>query len=308
MKIVFMGTPEFAVPTLEKLIEKHEVVAVVSQPDKPKGRGKKILFTPIKEVAVKNNIPVYQPIKLRDEEFVKQLKKIEADLFVVVAYGQILPESVLSMPKYGCVNVHGSLLPKYRGAAPIQWSIIEGEKVTGITIMYMAKKLDAGDMILKKEVIIKDNDTYGTLHDKMSLVGSDALLEAIDLIQNGKAERIKQDDSLSTYAEMIKKETGLIQWNKSSKDIINLIRGLNPAPCAYTFYDSQMFKIFSAQEVNFDKGCCGEIIDVNIKQGFVVKTGDSAVLIKEIQAKGGKRMSCADYIRGHEIKKGIILN
>lgn len=311
MNVVFMGTPDFAVPTLERLIEKHIVKAVVTQPDKPKGRGKKILYTPVKEIAVKNNIPVFQPEKIKTSEFIEEIKKIEADIFVVVAYGQILPESLLNIPKYGCINVHGSLLPKYRGAGPIQWSIINGEKVTGVTIMYMEKGLDTGDMILKKEIEISQDDTYGTLHDKMSVVGADALIETLELIEKGVVNPVKQDDSLSCYAPMLKKEDGKINWQKDSKDIINLIRGLNPWPSAYCSYNDDIFKIWKAEEIcdkKYDNAEPGEIVDILNKKGFAVKTKDSAVVITEMQVKGGKKMSSVDYLRGHKIEKGIILN
>lgn len=308
MKIVFMGTPDFAVLSLEKLIEKHNVVAVVSQPDKPKGRGKKLVNTPIKQFAIDKGIEkIYQPERIKDEEFIKELESLGADLFVVVAYGQILPEKVLNIPKYKCINVHGSLLPKYRGAAPIQWSIINGETKTGVTIMYMEKGLDCGDMILKKEIEIEENDTYKTLHDKMSVVGSEALIEAIELIETGKSKPEKQDDRLSTYAPMISKETGHIDWNKNSKDIINLIRGVNPIPMAYTIYKDEVFKILEAKEVLGYEGNPGEIIDILEKKGFVVKTKDSALIITEMQAKGGKKMKSSDYLRGHNIDKNIKL-
>lgn len=308
MKIVFMGTPDFAVLSLEKLIEKHNVVAVVSQPDKPKGRGKKLVNTPIKQFAIDKGIEkIYQPERIKDEEFIKELESLGADLFVVVAYGQILPEKVLNIPKYKCINVHGSLLPKYRGAAPIQWSIINGETKTGVTIMYMEKGLDCGDMILKKEIEIEENDTYKTLHDKMSVVGAEALIEAIELIETGKSKPEKQDDRLSTYAPMISKETGHIDWNKNSKDIINLIRGVNPIPMAYTIYKDEVFKILEAKEVLGYEGNPGEIIDILEKKGFVVKTKDSALIITEMQAKGGKKMKSSDYLRGHNIDKNIKL-
>ena len=308
MNIVFMGTPDFAVPTLEKLIEHHNVVAVVSQPDKPKGRGKKLVPTPVKEFALNNGITnILQPTSIKDESFIPELEKLNADIFVVAAYGQILTEKVLNIPKYRCINVHGSLLPKYRGAAPIQWSIINGEEKTGVTIMYMEKGLDSGDMILKKEIEITKDDTYKSLHDKMSIVGADALIEALNLIETGKCNPEKQDDSISTYAPMISKETGHINWDNSSKNIINLIRGLNPIPMAYTIYNNEIFKIYKAEEINGYNGKIGEIIDIINKKGFVVKTKDSALLITEIQAKNGKRMNTSDYLRGHTIDKGIVL-
>ena len=245
MKVLFMGTPDFAVPVLEELIKKHDVVAVVSQPDKPKGRGKKLQPTPVKVVAVENNIPVYQPERIKNEEFVEILKGIEADVYVVVAYGQILSQEILDIPKYGCINVHGSLLPKYRGAAPIQWAIINGEEKTGVTIMYMVKALDSGDMILKKEIDIDPEDTYETLHDKMAPAGAKALIEALDLIENGNVSAEKQDESRTCYASMITREMGLIDWSKSSKEIKNKVRGFNPVPAAYTNYDDEVIKIFN---------------------------------------------------------------
>lgn len=308
MKVVFMGTPDFAVPVLEALIKNHQVVAVVSQPDKPKGRGKKLQPTPVKAVAEANNIPVYQPERIKDDEFVDFLEKIEADIYVVVAYGQLLSQRILDIPKYGCVNVHGSLLPKYRGAAPIQWSIIDGEEKTGVTIMYMVKKCDAGDMILKKEIKIEPEDTYETLHDKMAPVGAEALIEALDLIEKGEVKAEKQDDELSCYASMITRDMGIIDWSKSSKEIKNKVRGFNPVPAAYTNYGEDVLKIFKADILEgYDNGEIGEILAVDKKKGFVVKTGDGAVMVTEIQAKGGKRMNCADYMRGHEIEVGKIL-
>ena len=307
MNIVFMGTPDFAVESFKKLVEKHNVIAVVSQPDKPKGRGKKLVNTPVKQAAIDSGITkIYQPEKIRDEDFIKELESLNADLFVVAAYGQILSEDVLNIPKYGCINVHGSLLPKYRGAAPIQWSIINGEEKTGVTIMYMEKGLDTGDMILKEDIIIEKTDTYKTLHDKMSIVGAETLIKAIDLIENGKANPEKQDDEKATYAPMISKETGHINWNNTSKDIINLIRGINPVPMAYTIYKDETFKVVWAEEVLGYSGNIGEIVDIQ-KDGFVVKTKDSAIIIKEMQAKGGKRMKTSDYLRGHSIEKNIVL-
>lgn len=312
MKVVFMGTPDFAVPTLKAIAEseKHSVAAVVTQPDKPKGRGKKILFPPVKEFALENNIPVLQPTKMKDENFVEQLKNCNADVFVVVAYGRILTEEILSIPKFGCINVHGSLLPKYRGAAPIQRAIIEGEVVTGVTIMYMEKGLDTGDMLLKEEIAINSDDTYGSLHDKMAPIGAKALIETLELIENGEATPVKQDNSLSTYAHMIQKDTGHIDWNKNSSEIVNLVRGLNPSPTAYTLYNGEVFKIYKSEEVSNGEKYSGEsgcVVDIFNKKGIVVKTGNSAVILTEIQAKGGKKMSAADYLRGHLIEKGTVL-
>ena len=308
MKVVFMGTPDFAVPSLEMLIEKHEVVAVVTQPDKPKGRGKKMVYPVIKEKALEHNITVLQPNKVREEEFLEVLKELNADIVVVVAYGQILPESILNMPKYGCINVHGSLLPKYRGAAPIQWSVINGEKKTGVTTMYMAKGLDSGDMLLKGEMDILEDDTFGSLRDRMSLVGAKVLEETLEKIQSGSVERIEQNHNEATYAPMIEKETGHINWEKGSDEIINLIKGMDPQPGAFCIYKDEVLKVWKAvkAEDKYESANIGEIVDIN-KKGFIVKTNDGALLITEIQAKGGKRMTTDAYLRGHEIEKGSVL-
>ncbi len=310
LKVIFMGTPEFAVPTLKLLIEKHNVVGVVTQPDRPKGRGKKMLAPPVKEIALENNIPVFQPEKIRDEEFISKLEDLGAEVFVIVAYGQLLPEKILNMPKYGCINVHGSLLPKYRGAAPIQWALIDGEKITGVTIMYMEKGLDKGDMIVKKEIPIDEGETYGSLHDKMAPVGASALIEALTLIEKGVAEPEKQDDSLSCYAKKIEKGFGKIDWNKNSDEILNFIRGLNPTPCAYTLLNGEVLKIWNAEKI--PEGAespekAGTVIKVFPKKGFAVKTNDLALIITEVQAKGGKKMNCSDYLRGHSIEIKTLL-
>lgn len=308
MRVIFMGTPDFAVPSLEALLTKHEVVLVVTQPDKPKGRGKKMVPTPVKACALEHGIPVLQPEKVKEPEFVEQLRSYEPDLIAVTAFGQILSEPILEMPKYGCINVHGSLLPKYRGAAPMQWSIINGEKVTGITTMYMAKGLDSGDMLLKAEVEITDEDTFATIHDKMAVTGANLLLDTLDQLEAGTLERIPQDHDAATYAPMITKETGHIDWSKNRQDIINLIRGLNPAPAAYTIYEEEVLKIFGAviSDVQADGAANGEIVAV-VKKGFVVKCGDGCLLITEVQARGGKRMMTDAYLRGHAMKEGILL-
>ena len=307
MRVIFMGTPDFAVPSLEALLTKHEVVLVVTQPDKPKGRGKKMVPTPVKACALEHGIPVLQPEKVKEPEFVEQLRSYEPDLIAVTAFGQILSEPILEMPKYGCINVHGSLLPKYRGAAPMQWSIIDGEKVTGITTMYMAKGLDSGDMLLKAEVEITDEDTFATIHDKMAVTGANLLLDTLDQLEAGTLERIPQDHDAATYAPMITKETGHIDWSKNRQDIINLIRGLNPVPAAYTIYEEEVLKIFGAviSDVQVDGAANGEIVAV-VKKGFVVKCGDGCLLITEVQARGGKRMMTDAYLRGHAMKEGIL--
>lgn len=307
MRVIFMGTPDFAVPTLEALIEKHEVLAVVTQPDKPKGRGKKMVFPVVKEKALEHNITVYQPQKVKTPEFVEVLKEYQPDIMVVVAFGQILSEEILNIPKYGCINVHGSILPQYRGAAPIQWSIINGEEFGGVTTMYMAKGLDSGDMILKAKEKIKPDDTYGSLYDRLSVIGAELLIKTLDLIENGEVKRIPQNDDEATFAPMIKPELEHINWNGKNTDIVNLIKGLNPQPVAYTMLNDEKLKIWFAETVDGDyNGEPGTIVDVR-KRDFVVMTAKGAVAVKEVQAQGGKRMSADAYMRGHAIEKGTIL-
>ena len=308
MRVIFMGTPNFAVPSLEALLQHHEVVLVVTQPDKPKGRGKKMAFSPIKECALQHNIPVLQPAKVREPEFVEKLREYQPDLIAVTAFGQILTEDILSIPKYGCINVHGSLLPKYRGAAPMQWAIIDGETVTGITTMYMAKGLDSGDMLLKEEVEITPEDTFATVHDKMAVVGANLLVETLQKLENGTLQREEQNHDAATYAPMLTKETGHIDWSKTAKEIINLIRGLNPAPAAYAIYENEVLKIFKAEQTDIitESQKCGEIVAV-VKKGFVVKCGDGCLLVTEVQARGGKRMNADAYLRGHSMELGILL-
>lgn len=307
MKVIFMGTPDFAVPTLEALIEKHEVLAVVTQPDKPKGRGKKMVFPVVKEKALEHNITVYQPQKVKTPEFVEVLKEYQPDIMVVVAFGQILSEEILNIPKYGCINVHGSILPQYRGAAPIQWSIINGEEFGGVTTMYMAKGLDSGDMILKAKEKIKPDDTYGSLYDRLSVIGADLLIKTLDLIENGEVKKIPQNDDEATFAPMIKPELEHINWNGKNTDIVNLIKGLNPQPVAYTMLNDEKLKIWFAEMIDGDyNGEPGTIVDVR-KRDFVVMTAEGAVAVKEVQAQGGKKMSADAYMRGHAIEKGTIL-
>lgn len=308
MKVIFMGTPDFAVHSLKALLTKHEVVAVVTQPDKPKGRGKKMQFTPVKELALEHGIEVLQPIKVREPEVVEQLRSYGADLIAVTAFGQLLPEDILNMPKYGCINVHGSLLPKYRGAAPMQRAIIDGEKVTGITTMFMAKGMDTGDMLLKTEIEILPEDNFETLHDKMAVAGAELLLETIDGLEAGTIERIPQNDAEATYAPMIHKETGHIDWSKNGQQIIDLMRGLHPGPGAYAIYEEEPLKLFWAEcaEGNYPEAAFGEIVEVT-KKDFAVKCGDGILRIKEVQARGGKKMAADAYLRGHAMTEGVLL-
>ncbi len=307
MKVIFMGTPHFAVYSLKALLTKHEVVAVVTQPDKPKGRGKKMQFTPVKELALECGIEVLQPEKVREPEVVEKLRSYGADLIAVTAFGQLLPEAILNMPKYGCINVHGSLLPEYRGAAPMQRAIIDGKKVTGITTMFMAKGMDTGDMLLKKEVEILPTDNFETLHDKMAGAGAELLLETIDGLEAGSIERIPQDDAKATHAPMIHKETGHIDWSKQGQQIIDLMRGLHPGPGAYAIYEEEPLKMFWAEtaEGNYPDAAFGEIVEVT-KKDFAVKCGDGILRIKEVQARGGKKMAADAYLRGHAMHEGVL--
>ena len=308
MRVIFMGTPDFAVASLEALLREHEVLAVITQPDKPKGRGKKLAFSPVKEYALAHGLAVLQPERVKAPEFVEELRKYNAELIAVTAFGQILPEEILNMPEYGCINVHGSLLPKYRGAAPMQRAIIDGETVTGVATMFMAKGMDTGDMLLKTEVEIAPEDNFETLHDKMAAAGASLLLETIAGLESGMIQRIPQKEEDATYAPMIDKETGHISWEKGGQEIINLMRGLTPGPGAYTLYEGEPLKLFRAEAENgaFPDAEFGEIVEVT-KQAFAVKCGDGVLWVRELQARGGKRMSADAYLRGHEMKEGVLL-
>ncbi len=308
MKIVFMGTPEFAVPTLKRLIDHHEVMAVLTQPDRPRGRGQKMQFSPIKEESLKNNIPVYQPIKLKnDSETIDIIKQIKPDAIVVVAFGQILPKMVLDIPRLGCINVHASLLPDLRGAAPINWAVIRGYSITGVTTMLMNEGLDTGDMLLKREIAIEHDDTCEEVHDRLMDLGADLLIETLTGMEGGIITPQRQQEEKSSYAPMLTKELGLINWDQGSADVYNLIRGIIPWPVAYTFYGDKMIKIWRAD--NNSKGVYskpGEILGLS-KDGIEVACRSGSIILKELQEFGGKRMDAAAYLNGHEIKKGAIL-
>ncbi len=308
MKIVFMGTPDIAKGCLEKLInENHEVVGVVTQADKPIGRGKKMGMPPVKELALEHNIPVYQPTKARDEEFINTLKEINPDVIVVVAYGQILPKVLLDIPKHGCINVHVSLLPKYRGAAPINWVIINGEEKTGVTTMYMDEGLDTGDIILQNEFLLDNEITAGELHDVMTVKGGELLIETLDLIKKGTAPRIKQDDEKSSYAPMMNKSLGNLDFSKGAKEIHDLVRGVNPWPSAYTTYEGKTMKVWKTKVL--DEASSkepGTIIKVD-KDGIRVSTNNKVLLIEEIQMPNKKRVAVCEYIKGNKIEEGSIL-
>lgn len=305
MKVIFMGTPDFAVPSLEALVKNHEVVAVVTQPDKPKGRGKKMMFSPVKEKALEYNLPVLQPQNAKAEDFFEELQKYNAEIFVVAAYGQILTEKVLFLPKLGSINVHGSLLPEYRGAAPIQWSIINGHNKTGVTIMQMEKGLDSGDIITMEEMEILKNDTYGSLSQRMSVIGANLLIKTMVDMENGTFSKTPQNHEQSTYAPMISKETGHIDWCKNSDEIHCLVRGMDPQPTAYAIYNDEPLKIWEVEilDKTFPENNCGEIVEIN-KKGFIVKTNDTSLLITKVQAKGGKAMATDAYMRGHKVSVG----
>lgn len=307
MKIIFMGTPDFALTILQKLYdEKYEIAAVVTQTDKPKGRGHKIQFSPVKNFALEHNLPLLQPKTLKDENLVTQLKSFDADLFIVAAYGKIIPENILQLPKYFSINVHASLLPKYRGAAPIQHAIANGETVSGVTIMKMDKGMDTGDIILQKKCDIFADDTYQTLYEKLSLLGSEALFETLN--QFDSIEFKKQDDSLASYAPLITKDFCHIDWNKTSLEIMNLIRALKPNPGAYTLYENKIFKVWQLTDYPvYGTEECGKIIAVN-NDGIAVKTFDGALLITQLQEQGRKIMLATDYLKGHTIKTNVFLN
>jgi len=306
MKVVFMGTPEFAVPSLEMLIKENiDVIAVVTQPDKPVGRKRIITPPPVKKVAIENNIPVYQPVKVKDEEFVKFLISLKPDLITVVAFGQILSRQVLEIPKIGCINVHASLLPKYRGAAPVQWAIINGEKVTGVTTMWMDEGLDTGDIFLQESLEIKKEWTALELFNELAILGGKLLVKTLEHIKSGNIIRKPQDDAQATYAPMLKKEIGRIDWNNSADEICNLIRGTYPWPCAYTIRQGKEIKIFKARHFpSSNAPAPGKFRGLVKNEGFLVGTGTGDILITELQEAGGKRMKATEYLIGHQIEEG----
>lgn len=309
MRIIFMGTPDFSVGTLEALVEAgHDVCLVVTQPDKPKGRGKEMQFTPVKEAALKHGIPVFQPRKVREPECVEELRKYNADVCVVIAFGQILPKEILELTPYGCMNVHASLLPAYRGAAPIQWALISGEKVTGITTMQMDEGLDTGDMLLKVEVPITNEDTGETLHDKMAEAGAKLAVETLAQMEKGLLKPEKQGETTTPYAKMLKKEMGNIDWTKPADEIERLVRGMNSWPSAYTKWENKVMKIWrAAVDENDTQAAPGTIVNVT-KDDFSVQTGKGLLVVKELQIPGKKRMSADAFLRGYQIAEGTVLS
>lgn len=302
MKIVFMGTPDFAVPSLKRLIEEYGVEAVFTQPDKPKGRGKKMAFSPVKEVAVEHDIKVFQPLKLKeDREAIEYLKDLKPDFIIVVAYGQILTKEVLDIPVYGCINLHASLLPMYRGAAPLNWVVVNGEKKSGNTTMLMDVGLDTGDMLLKDEVEITENMTAGELHDILTSRGGNLLIETIEGLVNGTIKPEKQEGE-TCYAKMLSKDTGKIVWDKSAREIHNLIRGLNPWPIAHTTYKGENMKIYESEVLSESSNKePGTIMSVN-KNGMKVSCSEGVLLVKKIQFPNGKPLTIEQYINGKDIE------
>lgn len=320
MKVVFMGTPDFAVGALEAIVQAgHEVTCVVTQPDKPKGRGKEVQMTPVKQCALKYDIPVFQPVKIKESECVEQLRSYEADVFVVAAFGQILSQEILTMPKYGCINIHASLLPKYRGSAPIQWVILDGETETGITIMQMDAGIDTGDMLLKCVVPIEAKETGESLHDKLCEAGAKLIVEALPKIEKGELVPEKQDDAQANYVGMLKKSLGHIDWTKEAVVVDRLVRGLNSWPSAYTYYNSKTLKIWESEPIdevegeNVCAGCengsdaqAGCIMKVE-KDAFYVKTGKGLLKVTEVQLEGKKRMKVKDFLLGYQMSEGSLL-
>lgn len=312
MKIVFMGTPDFAKESLEAIYnEGYDIEAVVTNPDKPKGRGMKMIASPVKEFAIEKNLKIYQPVKVRNNtEFIDELKKINPDVICVVAYGKILPKEILEIAKYGCINVHGSLLPQYRGAAPIQWAVLNGDKTTGITTMYMDEGMDTGDIILKREVEIGENETTGELWDKLSKIGGELLVETLKNIENGTAPREKQGENF-TMAPMLNKDMAKINWeDKNSEEIKNLVRGLNPIMGAYSFIDNKKVKFWKVEklELPLDKQNLknGTVIISDSKQGLQIKTKDGIINVIEIQGENARKMGIGDYLRGNNIEVGKV--
>ena len=308
MKIVFMGTPDFAEKSLEAIYNSgHEILAVVTNPDRPKGRGMKMVASPVKEFAVSKNLKIYQPEKVRKNiEFIEEIKKLQPDVICVVAYGKILPKEILDIPKLGCINVHGSLLPKYRGAAPIQWAVINGEKVTGVTTMYMDIGMDTGDMILKEEVSIGEDETTGELWDKLSEVGAKLLVKTLKQIEDGTATRIPQGEDFS-MAPMLNKEMSKINWNsQSAQEIKNLVRGLNPIMGTYSYLNDKKIKFWKVDVLPLENENVenGTILKSNSKDGLYIKAKDGMIKVLEIQGENSKRMPIQDFLRGNELEEG----
>jgi len=308
LKVVFMGTSDFAVPSLAKLIDsQHQILGVVTQPDRPKGRGNKVLFSPVKELAAQHGLDIYQPSRIKDESAVDMLRNWEADLIVVASYGQILPADVLDLPRLGCINVHASLLPHYRGAAPIQRAIMAGDKVSGVTTMFMNIGLDTGDIILQRPVEINEDMDHGELETVLAQEGADLLIDTMAVLASGSNPRRKQDDHRRSYAPMMTRDDEIINWNKEAVAIRNQIRALSPQPAAYTSFNGSRFKIYKSRVVNHEAtGPVGQIIRVT-QDGFEVQTGQGILEILEVKREGKKRISCREFLKGFELVAGDTL-
>ncbi len=308
MRVIFMGTPDFAVGTLEEIIKAgHEVVLVVSQPDKQKGRGKAVQQTPVKECALSHGIEVYQPAKVKETECIEHLRAYQPDIIVVAAFGQIVSREILEMPKYGCINVHASLLPKYRGAAPIQWAVLNGDAVSGVTIQRMAEGVDTGDIIMQREVALAEDETGGSLFERLAEVGATLCVEAMEAIADGTAQYTPQDNEAATHVGKISKEMGSIDWARPAEEIERLIRGLNPWPSAYTRIGDKTLKIWKANIVSKEqKGAPGCIVAVK-KDTMEVQTGEGVLALSEVQLEGKKRMDTGAFLRGFEVEAGSFL-
>ena len=310
IRIVYMGTPDFAVEPLEAIIKAgYEVAAVITQPDKQKGRGKEVKMTPVKECALRHGIPVFQPVKIKEPEAVAELEKYQADLFVVAAFGQLLSEEILNMPEYGCINIHASLLPAYRGAAPIQWAVLNGEKESGVTIMQMDKGLDTGDMLLKRSVELSPKETGDSLHDKLMHLGAELIVEALSKLEKGELVPEKQKDELSSYAKKLTKAMGQIDWSKDAVSLERWIRGLNSWPSAYTFFGGKTLKIWEAQvteENGAQKAEPGQVVSVS-RESFTVACSQGALQILSLQLEGKKRVLTREFLLGYQVEPGMIL-
>lgn len=307
MRIVFMGTPDFAEASLKKLIEEgFDVVGVFTQPDKPKGRGMELSFSPVKELALAHGLPVFQPTKMRDGTALEQIKALAPDILVVVAYGRILPDDILALPRYGAINVHGSLLPKYRGAAPIQWAVLNGDKVTGVSTMYLASEMDTGDVIYTAETEIGEFETSGELFDRLMLMGAELLVKSLRDIENGTAPRTPQDHSKASYVSQLDKSFCPIDWNKSPRSVVKWIYGLQPWPVATMDIEGKTYRVFAAEYTgNKTNKAPGQIVSAGEKGIEVACAGGETLMITQLQAPGKKRMKAADFLRGHPIKPAL---
>lgn len=308
MNISFFGTPDFAVPVLKKIIDsKHKIILVVTQPDKPVGRKQVLTPPPVKKLAMQHNLKIYQPEKISSPDFISEYKRYNIDIGIVVAFGQIIPDEIIYHPAFHTINIHASLLPKYRGASPINWAIINGDKETGITYQFIEKKLDAGDIIYQEKIKIEDTDDAITLFNKLSCLSAETVLKVLDLIETKQYQRIKQDETKASYVKVLKKEDGKINFYDDAEKIRNKIRGLLPWPIAYCFFENKLLKIFKAEVVRVNSGIPGQIIDIVKGKGFIIKTGVDAILVLEVQPESGKRMDAFSFAIGQKDFKGKIL-